>query len=257
MSPKFMIIPNSGAGDCYYLSVIDSINNKKLSKEFLHFMGKKYIKKGKLTVQILRDFISDHSDQFTYYTISSLLNIPDDHKCKQNFPQEDVENLIKERVKIIKENIEIQVVKQFGKKLSDHINKYILLDKNTDNETKRTNFVKYYKKMIKKQYTWVCFFEVSIFELLYTKFVKSEFNETGYVVFVDANDDYIRHTPKLKFETDRNLYLNYKKCHYEAWVFNNKTNKTLKNIRIKHNNKTQKLFKKIKTITKKLKKYIL
>ena len=253
MSPKFMIIPNSGAGDCYYLSVIDSINNKHLTKKFLHFMGKKYTKKGKLTVQILRDFIADHSDQFTYYTVSSLLNIPDDHKCKQHFPQEDVETLIKSRVDGLKDNL----VTQFGTKLAAHVNKHILSDKTTDNETKRTNFVKDYKKMIKKQYTWVCFFEVNIFELLYTKFVKSEFNEKGYVVFVDANDDYIRKTPKLNFEKDHNLYLNYKKCHYEAWVFNNKPNKTLKKIRLKHNNITHKLNNKIKTITKTLKKYIL
>ena len=242
MAPKFIIIPNSGSGDCYYLSVLDSINNKNLSKKFLHFMGKKYIKKTKgnvITVQILRDYISDHSDQFLYHIVSSLLNIPDDHKSKKYFSEEDVENRLKPYIADLKEKANIVI--QFGTKVAAYINEYMLTDKKIDNETKRINFVKYYKKMIKTQYKWVCFLEVCIFELLYTKFIKSEFKETGCAVCIHANDEYIKQTPMPKFETDKQIYLNYKNLHYEAWVFNNNSNSTLKKIRLKHNKATQKL----------------
>ena len=245
MAPKFIIIPNSGEGDCYYLSVIDSINNKNLSKKFLHFMGKKYIKKTKenvITVQILRDFISDKSDQILYHIVSLLLNIPDDHKSKKHFLDEDVEKKIKP---YMAGDIKDELVNMFGKKFATYIDESVLLDKNTNNETKRINFVKYYKKMIKTQYKWVCFIEVLIFELLYTKFIKSEFNETGCVVFVHANDKFIKQTPMSNFETDKQIYLNYKNLHYEAWVFNNNSNCTLKKIILKHNKLTQKLKNKI------------
>jgi hypothetical protein len=247
MAPKFIIIPNTGAGDCYYLSVIDSLNNKNLSEKFLHFMGKKYTQKTKknvITVKMLREFISDHSDQLLYYLVSLLLNIPDDHKATQHFPQEDVD----EKMNNFKDNIKNDLVSYYGKKIALYINKYVLSDKTTDNETKRIKFVKYYKKYIKKQYNWVCFVEVNIFELLYTKFIKSVFNEEGFAIFINANDKFIRHTPVSNFETDYNLYLNYKKQHYEAWVFNNNSNVTLKNIRLNNTpfrKGTQKLKRKI------------
>ena len=99
----------------------------------------------------------------------------------------------------------------------------IINDKITDNETKRTKFIDYYKTQIKTPYVWVTFIEVFTFALLYKQFIKSEFNETGEVIDLRHEE-----SPPIDFEKDKNLYVYYKKCHYRAYVFKKYSNKTKK-----------------------------
>jgi hypothetical protein len=304
---KFKIIQNTGAGDCYYLSIIDSINNKKLSESFLKFMGNKYKDSKELTVQILRNFIAEHSDQILNSTFNTLLDIPDDKQiviedvykslgtcvkkststssdtscsCSKSpnndnlyFLKADVKNELGNNAITVKSQMVPSVYTSILKtvdlddtenylltrKIMLFIFKNILNDKDTDNETKRTKFINYYKTYTRTQYNWATFIEICTFELLYKKFIKCEFDEIGEVINLDNEE-----SPPIDFEKDKNLYFYYKKCHYRSYVFKNYSNKRKMTVKQKKSKKIlkeylqkyKKVFKNIKLIqlkTKKLK----
>ena len=302
---KFKIIQNTGAGDCYYLSIIDSINNKKLSESFLKFMGNKYKDSKELTVQILRNFIAEHSDQILNSTFNTLLDIPDDKQiviedvykslgtcvkkststisdtscsCSKSpnndnlyFLKADVKNELGNNAITVKSQMVPSVYTSILKtvdlddtenylltrKIMLFIFKNILNDKDTDNETKRTKFINYYKKYTRTQYNWATFIEICTFELLYKKFIKCEFDEIGEVINLDNEE-----SPPIDFEKDKNLYFYYKKCHYRSYVFKNYSNKRKMTVKQKKSKKIlkeylqkyKKVFKNIKLIQLKSKK---
>jgi hypothetical protein len=145
------------------------------------------------------------------------------------------------------------------RKIMLFIFKNILNDKDTDNETKRTKFINYYKTYTRTQYNWATFIEICTFELLYKKFIKCEFDEIGEVINLDNEE-----SPPIDFEKDKNLYFYYKKCHYRSYVFKNYSNKRKMTVKQKKSKKIlkeylqkyKKVFKNIKLIqlkTKKLK----
>jgi hypothetical protein len=239
MSADFKLNWNYGANDCFYLSIKDSIHNKKLSEKFLHFMGKK---EDKLTVQILRDYTSEHLEPIVHYFVNVLLNIPND---KLDFFKEDLFFDIEKGINIVikqimNKDIIISLLTSSKNNSGLYIDrdeiiylfKNIITDKITDNETKKMKCVNYFKKDIRTLSNWVSFIDIFTFLSIYKNFIKSEFNESGKIIISNKNNP-----PPKEFKKDKNLYIDYEDGYYQAWVFKNFSKYTIhiKKFRVTQN----------------------
>uniref|UniRef100_A0A6C0JK54 Uncharacterized protein n=1 Tax=viral metagenome TaxID=1070528 RepID=A0A6C0JK54_9ZZZZ len=223
MSEKFGVNWNYGANDCFYLSIKDSIHNKKLSEKFLHFIGKK---EHTLTVQILRDYTSEHLETIVHYFVNVLLNIPNDNLdlFKEELFFDISHEIYTVKKHLMDKTIMISILSSgehnpdFYVRQEDmiYLFKNIINDKITDNETKRIKCVNYFKKNIQMLSNGVTFIDIFTFSLIYKNFIKSEFNETGKIIIFN---NYNR--PPKEFKKDKNLYIYYKNYYYQAWVFKN------------------------------------
>jgi hypothetical protein len=207
----FRVKPNTGVGDCFYLSIIDSLQNKHLTARFLRYMGKT-----ELTVQNLRHFMAEHSEWITHYAISSILNMP----TQVCFSKEitDYVAYVKRKMnpEMIQKKLECKTKQDIGlpflRQATQYIHSHIFGDKCTDDETKRIQFVEFYKKYMKKAKKWVCFVEVFLFEIMYAEFIRREFGVEAKVVITNC-------APDFTFQYDAKLYLSNTHFHFEAWVF--------------------------------------
>lgn len=212
----FQLKPNSGIGNCFYLSVIDSIKNKHLTVRFLRLMDKK-----RLTVRNLRHFMAEQSEPITHTVISFILDLPTKYQFSEEITKElcayarqmDPE-MIQKKLKSSKRVTGLP----FTREASKYIYSHIFWDKKRDKETKRTQFVEFYKQYIKTTNKWVCFVEVFLFRIMYADFIQREFNVEAEVVLTDG-------APEFIFQYNADLYLNYENFHYEAWVFTKKRKK--------------------------------
>ena len=238
MSKDFRLNWNYGCYDSFYLSIKDSIHNKKLSEKLLQFMGKK---EDKLTLHILRDYASENLEPIVNYLIDVFLNIPNNLDLFKENSLFDISNEIYTVKKHLMDKTMMISLLSSGEykpglylKQDDmiYLFKNIINDKTTDNETKRMNCVNHFKKKIKNSCNWVSFIDIFSFLLIYTNFIKSVFNETGKIIILNNTNP-----PPKEFKKDKNLYIYYKNNYYQAWVFKNFSKYTIhvKKFRITQN----------------------